>query len=421
MYPVSEDFKSQVRTSHTATIRAEVWQGDQRLTTLEAVEGQVDIDARRSVRRTCSLKVADPGPTSALEEIPGTSTYEDIALLYIDYPTMLSSVASYSVLAPAGEYRTVLVPSPIVPADAYGFLTPYGNEIRLWRGVVLPDGTVEEVPLGVFVIVNVEVTDGASGSSVSVTGADRSLRISRARWTEPYSISSTPTETAIDDLLLDRWIDVQTSFTETGTTVVRATVGTEANADPWQDALRIAEAAGFDLYFDGDGIAVLEPAREYETATPDAVYLQDDEAMVLTLTRSLNAEQTYNGVIATGEGTELADVYRGEAWDEDPDSPTYRYGAFGQVPRFYSSSLLGSDDQAQAAAEAILARGKGLTEQINWTQIVDPSLDAGDVVVVVNENTKVNRTLILDRLTIPLDPARPMAAVARAIRFGVTA
>jgi hypothetical protein len=91
------------------------------------------------------------------------------------------------------------------------------------------------------------------------------------------------------------------------------------------------------------------------------------------------------------------------------------------VPRFYSSPLLGSNNQAQGAAEFILAKGKGLTEQINWTQITDPSLDVGDVVVVVNANTKVNRTLILDRLSIPLNPVQPMSAVARAIRFGVTA
>lgn len=421
MYPVSDEFKAQVRTSHTATVRAEVWQGDQRLVTLDAVDGQVDIDARRSVRRTCSLQVSDSGPMTTVEEIPGTSTYDDIILLYTDYPTMESSIASYAELAPVGQYRTIIVDSPIIPVDAYGFLTPYGNEIRLWRGVVLPDGTSEEVPLGVFVIVNVEIAETPSGTTLSVTGADRSLRISRARWTEPYAIRSTATESAIDALLLDRWIDVETSFSETGATINKATFGTEADTDPWQDALKLAQSAGHELFFDGNGVAVLEPTRDYETATPDAVYLQDDEAMVLDLTRSLNADETYNGVIATGEGTELADVYRGEAWDEDPDSPTYRYGAFGQVPRFYSSSLLSSDDQAQAAAESILARGKGLTEQINWTQIVDPSLDAGDVVVVVNENAKVNRTLILDRLTIPLDPARPMAAVARAIRFGVTA
>lgn len=421
MYPVTEEFKTQVRTSHTATIRAEVWQGDQKLVSLEPVDGQVDIDGRRSVRRTCSLRVAVPGDTYALEEIPGTSTYTDITLLYADYPTMLSQVPTYAQLAPAGSYRTVLVDSGIVPEDAYGFLTPYGNEIRLWRGIRLPDGTVEEVPLGVFVIVNVEVQEGASSTTVSVTGSDRSLRISRAKWTEPYAIRSTITETALGELLLDRWLDVDTSFTATGTTIGQATLGTESNADPWADALRLAQSAGHELYFDGNGVAVLEPTRDYDTASPDAVYLQDEEAMVLDITRSLNADDTYNGVIATGEGTGLDGVYRGEAWDDDPDSPTYRYGPFGQVPRFYSSSLIANADQAQTAADSILSKGKGLTEQINWTQIVDPSLDVGDVVVVVNENTKVNRTLVLDRLTIPLDPSKPMAAVARAIRFGVSA
>lgn len=421
MYAVSSAFKQQVRQSHKATVRVEVWQGDQRLVSLEPIDGSVEIDARRAVRRTCSLSVAAPEPTTALEQVPGTSTYADLTLLYTNYPTMASQVATYALLAPAGEYRTVLVDSGVIPADAYGYLTPYGNELRIWRGIELPDGTVEEVPLGVFVIVNVEIQETGTGATVSVSGADRSLRISRAKWTEPYAIRSTSTETAITNLLSDRWFDVETSFSTTGVTVGKATFGTEANSDPWADALKLAQSAGHDLYFDGNGIAVLEPTRDYESTSPDEVYLQDDEAMVLGLTRSLNADDTYNGVIATGEGTDLPDVYRGEAWDDDPDSPTYRYGAFGLVPRFYSSSLFASSAQAQAGAEAMLAKGKGLTEQINWTQITDPSLDAGDVVVVVNENAKVNRTLVLDRLTIPLNPIQPMNAVARAIRFGVTA
>ena len=420
MYPVTTDFKEQVRASHIATVRAEVWQADQRLLTLEAIDGSVEVDARRSVRRTCSLTVVVPEPTLELEQVPGTSTYNDLITLYGTYPVMAAEVATYAGLAPAGEYRTIVVESSVVPEDAYGFLTPYGNELRLWRGVILPDGTTEEVPLGVFVILNVEVQEGREGTTIAVTGADRSLRISRARWTEPYAIRSIATETAIGDLLLDRWLDVETSFTSTGT-LVSATLGTDTQSDPWHDALKLAQSAGYDLYFDGNGVAVLEPTRDYETATPDEVYLEDEDAMVLDLVRSLTAEETYNGVIATGEGTELTDVYRGEAWDEDPDSPTYRYGSFGQVPRFYSSPLIASTNQAQSAAESILARGKGLTEQIDWTQITDPSLDVGDVVVVVNANTKVNRTLILDRLTIPLDPVQPMSAVARAIRFGVTA
>ena len=421
MYPVSEAFKSEVRKSHTARVRAEIWQGSLKLTSLEPISGAVEIDARRSARRTCSLTVADVGTTTVVEEIPGALTYADLTLLYVDYPTMGSAVASYAILAPSGTYTVTTVETGIVPVDAYSFLTPYGNEVRIWRGVTYDDGSYEEVPLGVFVITNVEVSEGPDGTTVAISGVDRSIRVSRARWTDPYAIQSVATETAIERLLQDRWIEVETAFVATNTTILRATFGTDTNNNPWADALRLADAAGHDLYFDGNGIAVLEPLPDYETASPDAIYLQDEEAVVIDLTRSLDATDTYNGVIATGEGTEQTDVYRGEAWDEDPDSPTYRYGPFGQVPRFYSSSLLNSNEQAQAVADALLLDGKGLTEQIDWTQITDPSLDVGDVVVVVNERAKVNRTLILDRLTIPLLASEPMSAVARAIRFGVEA
>jgi hypothetical protein len=421
MYPVSDEFKQKVRQSHRATVRVEVWQGDRSLVVLEPIAGSIEIDYRRATRRTCSLQVAAPEPTLAVAEIPGTSTYFDLTVLYTTYANMASSVATYAQLPPAGEYTTVEVDSGIVPDDASSWLMPYGNEIRVWRGVELDDGTVEEVPLGVFVITNVEVTESPGGAKVQVTGVDRSIKISRARWTEPYRVAAGATETAIGAILLDRWLDVETSFSATNTTVTRAFLGSDSSNDPWKDALKFAEAIGYDLFFDGDGVAVLNPVRDYETASPDAVYLEDDEAVVLEVRRAINADETYNGVIATGEGTVGTGVYRGEAWDDDPDSPTYRYGAFGLVPRFYSSPLIESDDQAQSAAEAILSRSKGLTEQIDWRQITDPSLDVADVVAIVNTVTKVNKTLVIDRLTIPLDPTAPMSAVARAVSVGVAA
>lgn len=274
----------------------------------------------------------------------------------------------------------------------------------------------ELVPLGVFLITSVEVNTGPNGTTVSVQGADRALRISRNRWAEPYSLSGVSTEQAIQLILADRWEDVTASLAETGRTVTRATFGGATDNDPWADARRLAEAAGYDLFFDGEGVAVLSAVRDYDGAEPDESYEQDEEAMVLEVRRGLTNERAYNGVIATGEGTEVATVVRAEAWDDDPDSPTYRFGPYGQYPRFYSSPLLATEEQAQSAAEAILSRAKGIVESVEWVQIVDPSLDAGDFIAIYNEDAKLARGMVIDRLTIPLSPADSMKASARAVR-----
>ena len=107
---------------------------------------------------------------------------------------------------------------------------------------------------------------------------------------------------------------------------------------------------------------------------------------------------------------------RVEVWDDDPASPTYRYGPFGEVPRFYTSSLVTTEAQATAAGEAILRRATGLVEGVSWTSLVDPAVDVGDIVAVVNPAVRVNRVMVLDSVTVPLGPAEAMSAVARTVR-----
>jgi len=110
--------------------------------------------------------------------------------------------------------------------------------------------------------------------------------------------------------------------------------------------------------------------------------------------RETKLTETYNGVIATGEGPEIATPVRAEAWDDDPTSPTYRYGLFGQVPYLYSSSLLTTQAKAQAAADAKLAQLLGKSTSLSWSQIVHPGLAPLDVVEV---ETVVSRTVTRPR------------------------
>jgi hypothetical protein len=452
VYAVSPEFKRAVRGSHRVVVRAEVWRGDVKVLDLEPLDGQVEIDGRRGIRRTCEVTVAAPGPTVRLDRQAGT--YLQLEDAAPDYDGLALVAPSYALLAPVRDPIVATVDAGIVPDVPTSALAPYGNELRLFRGVrvgrdetspvtyadiaadyadydelsavasygvlatpVARTVAVDElVPLGVFLITDVQVTTGPDGTTVTVQGSDRALRISRNRWAGPYPIRNLPTEDAIDGLLVDRWLDVDTDLPATGRTVRRATLGVGEDNDPWADARGIAQAAGYDLYFDGNGVAVMDQVPDYADASPVEIYLEDDEAMVLELTRGLTSERSYNGVIATGEGSDLDDVYRGEAWDDDPASPTYRFGPYGQYPRFYSSPLLASDDEAEAAAASLLARIRGIIETVEWTQIVDPSLDAGDLVEVRNAATKLRRAMVLDRLTIPLSPSQPMTAVARAIR-----
>ena len=70
--------------------------------------------------------------------------------------------------------------------DAFDWLATAGAEIVVARGLVLDDGTEELVPLGVFVL-DADLEETEDGT-ITVSAGDRSRRISRARWTDPYTV-----------------------------------------------------------------------------------------------------------------------------------------------------------------------------------------------------------------------------------------
>lgn len=367
MWPVTDRFRAEVRRSHRVVSKVEAWIGEDFVTTLYPTAGNVSIDSRRAVRRTCAITVQDPDGTLT----PG-------------------------------------------PGGTSGLLTPFATELRLYRGIQFTDGTEELAPLGVFVVTSMKQTDASDGVQISIDGSDRSLRIARNRLREPYTIAAgTAVETVLRDLLRDRWADVTTDFPATGRNVGGRVLGAGAESDPWKAAVEIAETAGYDLAFDADGIARLRLIPDPLEDDAQETYADGDDAVLLAIDRNFNTATTYNGVIASSEASSVDSPVRAEAWDENPNSPTYRYGPFGEVPMFYSSSLIADAAQAATVAASQLQKQLGRTEAVEWSQIVNPAHDVLDVVRITRPRSQLDAVLLIDRLEVPLDPGSPMRAVAR--------
>lgn len=372
MYPTTTAYREAARTSHVAVARAEVWQGSQRLITLDIESGSVTVSARSAVRRTCEVTL-----------------------------------------------RVDRAANNLVPDNAFDYLTPFGNELRLYRGIRFADGSDELVPLGVFVITEVRVEETAEALSISVTGSDRSIRISRNVWLGPYQVSTGALSTALTNLLQNRWPGVELAFDTISGNIEQQVFGQQAGSDPWKDAVALAEVAGFDLYFDVLGRCVLRALPDTTAASVVSTYSDDD--VLLSLSRTDSTAETYNGIVYIVESSWLLTPFRVEVWDEDPASPTYRYGAFGQVPKIISQSAVTDQATAQRAAAALLAQSLGLTQSLSWTTIVDSSLDVNDVVRVTAAGSKIDRILILDEVRVPLAATETMSASARTIRILETA
>lgn len=362
MMATSAAFAAAVRKSHTAVVEAEIIYAGSVLETLLVDSGSVTADARREgPLRSCSLELVSESP-----------------------------------------------------AVTWANLNRPGAEIRIRRGVKYTSGTTELVSLGVFGFTDPERVDD-DATRFTLSGNDRAARISRARFTDPYWVAAgTDYGEAAAALLLNRWPDVQIGFGAQGRTLATQILFEHGeSSDPWKSARSLAEALALDLYFDGEGVARLRPVPDPTSAVPVAVYEDGEAQVVLSTKEGVQFDQTYNGVIVQGEGVD-ADPVRGEAWDEDASSPTFRYGPFGQVPRFYTSTFITTAADAADTALMFLNRSRGRVSRVEWPQIVDPRLEPLDVVHVEVDGTV--RAFAIDSVTIPLAIGDAMTVVTREVR-----
>lgn len=369
MYPTSGAFKSAIVADHTVISKAEVWSTERKLTDLDIDTGKVTVASSNTSRRTCEIHL---------------STGRDS--------------------------------NNLVPDTGFDFLAPFGNQLRLYRGVEFTDGSEEYVPLGVFVITDVKISDTNDGVSVTVSGEDKSLIVSRNKWTSTYQMVSGTLEASLLALLQNRYPDIETNFPTTNVTVNQVILGADSNVDPWKDAVHIAELVGYDLYFDVNGVCVMKQFPTLDASTVVATYEEGNGTTITSLDRTISTKETYNGVIYTVEGSTVSTPIRVEVWDEDTSSPTYRYGVFGSVPTFINTNLIGTSAEAIKAATLLLNNYIGAQEQITFSSVVDPSLDVNDVVYVHSNGAKVDRTVIIDQLEIPLEVEGQLSVQTRVVR-----
>lgn len=455
MYPVTPTFREAVRSNHKAVVKATIFRSGQEVLTIYPTSGDVTVDAQSGVRRSVKLSVAADDARAQAVTLTNYATYADIAAVSATYAALASLFATYENMVYVKSEVITRLKSDLIPITAQDPLAPYGNEVRVWRGIqtttVSFEGdnyqelaagyanysalatsfllysdmdnqrrveTVSDelVPLGVFQITDVQIQDTDAGVELSIDGFDRSYKVSRNKWQKPKTVYSGDVGTRMASLLADRYDDVQVGFSTLGRDTAKIVLGQDQSSDPWADMIEIADAAGLDLFFDVDGVAQMVP---YPTPDANSVvesYTLDEDGLLLSLDRRVSNEQTYNGVIVIVDNSKLDTPIRAEAWDEEVDSPTYRYGAYGEVPFFFETPHILTAKEAQETAQRLLGKKQGLQEEISWTQIPNPALDVNDVVEVLDTTAGVRRVLIVDAMTIPLLIDAPMSVRARTIR-----
>lgn len=298
---------------------------------------------------------------------------------------------------------SLLVDPTYWPKSPTDLLAPYGSEAVIEYGVVLTGGLIEWVPLGRFSLDETGRQRPVSGSAeVSVALVDRSARVAEDRFDAPVQTVAGATCVAEIRRLIQETLGVGVPVVDlTGSTQVAAQM--EMDKERWADGIeKLADAIAAEAYFDQIGQGVIRPQPTLAGAPVWIITTGEDDSNLISADEKLTRDGVYNRVVASGSRTDGTPPVFAAVSDTDPNSPTYYGGPFGRKPRYYSSPLLTTVPQCTALATALLERVRGLGVQIQMTQLVNPALDAGDVILLRQNGTTT--THIVDQVSIPLTP-----------------
>lgn len=369
MLPVSPEFLDAVRGSHRSVVRARIITpgatgADPAGVDLRIEDGSVTLDATADVRGTLDLTVAEAWPAG------------------------------------------------ITTAD----LVPYGTELAISRGIVFGNGRVERAPLGIYRVITVEQEDAPKGP-LQITAQDRMSGIVEARLIAPVQyVEANTYGDVVGDLVSAIYPGVVIEWdddTDTDT-IDRKLVAEEDRFAFLQD---LVTSVGKVWWFDYRGVLVIkdppDPAAPVWTVDAGA------RGVLVTASRALTREGVYNAVVATGEALDSKPPPYAVAYDLDPGSVTYWEGAFGKVPRFYSSPFIKTNAQAAKAATSMLEQVLGVPYAVDLSAVPNPAVEPLDAVRVVyppvlgRSPVVAEETHVLEQVTIPLQPAAALTASTR--------
>jgi hypothetical protein len=374
---VSAEFLAAVRSSHTRTARVVslasnlVELESYELDTSILIEGSVSVDRNRAQRRTVSARIANP----------------------------------------EGAY------SPIDLEGPFGLL----QLVRIDRGISLPTGT-EWVPLGVFVVENPRPSVSAGASTLTFQGTDRTKILADSTFSAPRSFGA---GTRVSDIIrslaeeagmgtLDELYNLDDDSSK-----ISDTVSWPEEMSRLDACLELAAAHALELFPDPDGILVLRPIPDPNTA-PVAFEFAPGETSIMTgIESERSASQLFNRVVVVGESANFG-PFRGEARDLNPASPIYNpvdgTGPVGDRPApIIRSALIGSSLQAQQVARAELPKVALIEESVYVTMAPHPALDASDIVLIDETLTRSGGRYMIDTLEVPIG-AGTMSMTTKRVR-----
>ncbi len=356
-------------------------------------------------------------------------------------------------------------PPPLLPTNPASLLAPFGNELYLEVGIGVGNASggasvAQWIPLGLFSMATVVVSDTTIDCVITIDFYDRSWVISQRQFIAPYNFPATASGNfvaEIEQLITYVWGTNQAtgqpipktpplSFNIAPTSAVVPTASYNQGSDPWQAALDMAAAVGYELFFDINGVVTgypipvpsEQPITWNFTDDPTSVYgaggansgggstqlLGDAYSTPTAVAVTLTRDGIFNDVYVTGTGTSNAPFSTtgssapvlAHAADNNPSSATYVGGPMGDIPEFVSSNQVTTSAQALTTAQSDLLQALSGAWQISITIPPNPLFDIDDVVTVTRPRVGLNNVpMVIDTITYTISYADLCVVTGRVV------
>lgn len=318
-----------------------------------------------------------------------------------------------------GSGSLVVGDPDLIPRVANSPLAPYSIEIKIRTGVVYADTTEELLPLGVFRLQDTNWSE-ASGRIPTVDFYDRAQGIQDANFLGPLDRSGYKVKSALTGLIQDvyKTSNVIIDSSLANPKLPGGTVYEEDRMDAVRQLLNLMGAeGGFD--YNGDYRVIPVKFLTQTNTVADAVYTisTGPYGTLADANRGVSRDGLVNGVTVYGATTSAGVTFVGQAFDDDPRSPTYwgtkKLNSHGLVVNVdnntnfvrttaqISNDALTSNAQCVTAAKAYLQSNLGLARSLDLVAACNPAVELADIVNVVYSDS-TNELHIVDTLSIPL-------------------
>ncbi len=319
--------------------------------------------------------------------------------------------------------------SNLIPKTPAAALAPYGTDLFIRTGYRYEDGTVEQVPMGVFRIL---LSRPTRKGRIGLLGYDYSRVVARARFERPKVFPrGYGRAAAIANLISERTAAagppghqvLQTNVADDTTLPLTVFEEGERYGDPWKACMDMADSGGQQVFFQPTGpypTAILRTAPDLLTS-PRVWRFDENPTNSTKIDMRFEQDTTtgYNVFVVTGESSELAATgvvpVRASAEVTDSNSPIYP-GVYGRVPTFLASTFIKTQVQAQQVANANLPRKAGGSEKLSIIGFPHPAFEAGDMVGAVDTVLGIDSDWIISRFTMDLSLQDPTTYACRAKR-----